>query len=66
MLSGALEQIPRLWLIEEEYLQGQLEAEARWPRALIAEIESGELEWAVQGATTPIDRSGDEDPPAWS
>ena len=43
VLAGALQQLPRLWLIEVEYLHGQLAAEATWLRKLIAEIESGEL-----------------------
>jgi DNA-binding PadR family transcriptional regulator len=67
MLSGALEQLPRLWLIEVEYVQSQLEAEAAWLRALIAEIESGALEWAVAGqASAVIHPPDDEDPSAWA
>ena len=58
MLAGALEQLPRLVLIEVEYLRSQLDAEARWVRALIADIESGELSWEL-----PWDMPGSEEQP---
>ena len=67
-LSGVLEQPPRLWLVEVEYLQGQREAEARWLRALIADIESGALSWGRAGPDD-ANRLSDEEGPAaeaWS
>jgi len=40
-LAGLLEEVPRLFLIEEEYAVAMLEAEAAWTGALLDELTSG-------------------------
>ncbi len=37
--------LPRVFLIEEEYLHAMAEAELRWVRSTTDELESGELSW---------------------
>ncbi len=38
--------LPRLFLLEEEYMRAVLEAELKWVRALIADLRSGEIAWS--------------------
>ena len=40
--------LPRVFLIEEEYLYAMIEAELRWVRSIIDELESGELHWDTE------------------
>ncbi|MCI0708985.1 MAG: PadR family transcriptional regulator [Chloroflexi bacterium] len=37
--------LPRLYLLEAEYMQTVLEAELRWVRSVIADLRSGQLTW---------------------
>jgi DNA-binding PadR family transcriptional regulator len=37
--------LPRLFLLEAEYMRTVLEAELRWVRSIIADLRSGELTW---------------------
>jgi DNA-binding PadR family transcriptional regulator len=52
-LASALTWLPRLFLVEVEYLQSQLRAEADWTRSIIADIESGALRWDLPVGTPP-------------
>lgn len=40
--------LPRVFLIEEEYLHAMTEAELRWVRSIIDELESGKLHWDTE------------------
>ena len=40
-ITGHLREIPRLFLVEEEYAVAMVEAEAAWVRALLEELTSG-------------------------
>ena len=40
-IAGHLKEIPRLFLVEEEYAVAMVEAEAAWVRALLEELTSG-------------------------
>jgi DNA-binding PadR family transcriptional regulator len=42
---SALQQVPRLFVIEVEYVERMAEAELGWVEEIIGEIESGELGW---------------------
>jgi DNA-binding PadR family transcriptional regulator len=44
-LSGNTDDLPRLFLIEDEYAVAMARAELRWVRGLIADLESKELFW---------------------
>ena len=37
--------LPRLFLLEEEYVRAVLEAELKWVRGLIADLRHGEITW---------------------
>jgi len=37
--------LPRLFLLESEYMQIVLEAELKWVRSIIADLRSGQLTW---------------------
>ncbi len=54
--------VPRLFLLEEEFALAQREAEVRWVREIIAEIRDGTLAWPSytisEGATVVSDRGG--------
>jgi DNA-binding PadR family transcriptional regulator len=41
-------QIPRLFLLEEEYRRAVLEAQISWVRGVIAEIQAGRLTWSEE------------------
>jgi DNA-binding PadR family transcriptional regulator len=41
-------QVPRLFLLEEEYRRAVLEAEVEWLHTVIADIRSGRLTWSEQ------------------
>ena len=41
-------QIPRLFLLEEEYRRAVLEAQISWLRGVIADIEAGRLTWSEE------------------
>ncbi|MGW0521099.1 PadR family transcriptional regulator [Crossiella sp. NPDC003009] len=41
----APEGLPRVFLVEEEYLRAMAEAELRWVRGLLAELDAGTLGW---------------------
>jgi DNA-binding PadR family transcriptional regulator len=45
--------LPRLFLIEVEYLQSQLRAEADWTRSIIDEANAGTLSWDFTFGTPP-------------
>jgi DNA-binding PadR family transcriptional regulator len=47
-LSSAEGVIPRLFLIEIEYLRDMLNTELRWVQSLIADLESGRLTWSEE------------------
>lgn len=40
--------LPRVFLIEEEYLHTMTEAELRWVRSTADELESGKLYWDTE------------------
>jgi DNA-binding PadR family transcriptional regulator len=62
-LAGAAEQVPRLYLVELEYLRNQLQAEARWIRSVVEDIEAGRLVWPSRDAPgEPGAGQGDEAP----
>jgi DNA-binding PadR family transcriptional regulator len=44
-LQTYAESLPRLFLLESEYLRVTLEAELKWVRAIIADLRSGQLTW---------------------
>ena len=41
-------ELPRLFLLEEEYRRAVLEAELAWLRAVIADLENGRLTWSQE------------------
>jgi DNA-binding PadR family transcriptional regulator len=41
--------LPRLFLLEEEYMQVTLQAELQWVRAIIADLRAGRLTWTHEG-----------------
>jgi DNA-binding PadR family transcriptional regulator len=55
-ITDALEWLPRLVLIEVEYLQSQLRAEQDWTRAIVAEARSGALSWNLKFKGRPPTR----------
>ena len=44
-LLGAARLVPRLFLIEEEYLRAALHAELEWVRAVADDLRAGRLTW---------------------
>jgi DNA-binding PadR family transcriptional regulator len=44
--------VPRLFLLESEYMRTMLEAEVKWVRSVIADLRSGQLTWD-QGWSQP-------------
>ena len=40
--------LPRIAMVEDEYLSAMRAAEIRWLRSIIAELESGTLEWSTE------------------
>jgi DNA-binding PadR family transcriptional regulator len=44
----ALKQVPRLFLVESEYLRAVCRAERDWLAALVADLESGALTWTPE------------------
>ncbi|MGH3815092.1 MAG: PadR family transcriptional regulator [Pseudonocardiaceae bacterium] len=44
--------LPRVFLIEEEYLRAMTMAELRWVRSITDELESGELHWDTEELLT--------------
>ncbi len=55
-IADALEWLPRLVLIEVEYLQSQLRAEQDWTRAIIDDARSGALSWNLKFKGMPPKR----------
>lgn len=51
--DGARSWLPRIVLVEVEYLRSQLEAERDWARSIAAEARSGELSWELRFGTPP-------------
>ncbi|MCB0880306.1 MAG: PadR family transcriptional regulator [Thermoleophilia bacterium] len=49
----AISWLPRIVLIEVEYLRSQLEAERDWVRMIAAQARSGELSWKLEFGTPP-------------
>jgi DNA-binding PadR family transcriptional regulator len=45
-LSGAPPELPRLFLLEEEYRQALLQAELSWVRGVIDDLRHGRLTWS--------------------
>jgi DNA-binding PadR family transcriptional regulator len=45
---AAYPDLPRLFLLEEEYRQALLKAEVTWLRGVIADLNSGQLTWSEQ------------------
>jgi hypothetical protein len=55
-VATLLETLPRLVLVEAEYLRAHFVAERAWVEQIIAEAESGELSWDLRfgpGANDP-------------
>ncbi len=42
--------LPRLFLLESEYLRNILEAELKWVRSIIADLRGGQLTWSQEWA----------------
>jgi DNA-binding PadR family transcriptional regulator len=47
-LEGPLPQIPRLFLLETEYMAAVMRAEIEWLNAVIADLESGDLDFPTE------------------
>jgi DNA-binding PadR family transcriptional regulator len=48
--------LPRLFLLESEYMRTVLEAELKWVSSIIADLRSGQLDWSaewIQGLIPP-------------
>lgn len=43
--NNAQVDLPRLFLIESEYMRTMLEADLKWVRSIIADLQSGQLSW---------------------
>jgi DNA-binding PadR family transcriptional regulator len=57
-------ELPRLFLLEEEYRRAVLEAELSWVRGVIADLREGRLTWSEQwlrGLAAAFDQTTDED-----
>jgi DNA-binding PadR family transcriptional regulator len=52
--------LPRLFLLESEYMRDVLEAELKWVRSVIADLRSGQLTWHQEWAR-PFEESGKEE-----
>jgi len=48
VLAAAPPQLPRLFLLEEEYRRTMLGAELEWLRGVIADLEEGRLAWSEE------------------
>jgi DNA-binding PadR family transcriptional regulator len=48
-LTGAARIVPRLFLIEEEYLRAMLHGELEWVRSLADDLRAGRLTWDDEG-----------------
>lgn len=48
VMEGAPPDLPRLFLLEEEYRKAVLEAELSWVRGVIADLREGRLSWSEQ------------------
>jgi hypothetical protein len=61
-LARALVEVPRLFLVEEEYRLALQQAEVGWVRGLLHELESGSLpglaEWRAYHAEEPASPEG--------
>ena len=44
-LAGAARIVPRLFLIEEEYLRAMLHTELEWVRSVADDLRAGQLTW---------------------
>jgi DNA-binding PadR family transcriptional regulator len=53
--------LPRLFLLEEEYLQQMLESELMWVRALIADLRYGRLTWGDGRQSLPQEESKNDE-----
>jgi DNA-binding PadR family transcriptional regulator len=42
---GGSQEVPRLYLLEEEYRHAMLSAELKWLRSVIADLETGRITW---------------------
>jgi hypothetical protein len=40
--------LPKVTLLDDEYLVAVTEAELRWTEGVVAELESGELTWSLE------------------
>ena len=47
--SGHLKEVPRLFLVEDEFAVAMVEAEADWVRALLEELTSGSFPDLARG-----------------
>jgi DNA-binding PadR family transcriptional regulator len=45
---GAVPDLPRLFLLEEEYRRTMLEAELAWVRGVVEDLDAGRLTWSEQ------------------
>jgi hypothetical protein len=43
--------LPRIALLESEYLRAVMAAEQKWVRGVIADLRSGQLPWAADALT---------------
>jgi DNA-binding PadR family transcriptional regulator len=66
-LQEAAQNIPRLFLIETEYIRTMLATELAWVQALIADLQSGKLTWSDTWKTeiaAQLNSADEQAPPA--
>jgi len=47
-LNQAIKMVPRLFLVETEYMRAMLETELTWVQALVNDLQSGNLTWSEE------------------
>jgi DNA-binding PadR family transcriptional regulator len=66
-LTAAPAELPRLFLLEEEYRRAMLDTELAWVRGVIEELRSGSLTWSyewlkqIAAAFLPADDADDRE-----
>jgi DNA-binding PadR family transcriptional regulator len=63
MLEAPVPQIPRLFLLESEYLAAIAKAELAWVRGVIADLKSRKLTWSEAWLRKILAKLGEQPPP---
>jgi DNA-binding PadR family transcriptional regulator len=63
-LANAGQVIPRLFLLESEYLRAVMQAELAWVRAIVEELRSGQVTWNEEWLRAVAARLTPENDPA--